>query len=549
MITVEEAFAVAKEKHQLNGQRIVQLPKFADRELIKFDYMDALVEAGIRKVFNGHIFDIKIPSDFASMKIIEALKTKYEMGGWQVGLYSTVQGDTVTELQMVFAPGSKYQEEEEKKEGGNPKPIVRPLPSVAEILLPLKPPPRLLIRMPTRDRPVQVLTVIEKYRRMAGCPVTIEVICDEDDASMRTAQVLQRLAALGCVVTFGRHKSKVEACNGGRFQDWDILMLASDDMVPIADNYATWIIAAMQEHWPHLDGAIFFNDAHQKGQLCTLPIFGRRLYDQFGYVYDPAYQSLFCDREQTDILQKNGRLKYIDKTLIEHRHHIWGWAEKDALYQRNDVLESEDKKIYEKRKELKREHAQFAFDTPPLWLSLCICTLPARRQKLDWLLSYLYDQIQRDASREVEVLLDDRPIITIGEKRQALLERAKGHFVAFIDDDDGIAPDYLSRVVGALRANPDADCTSLEGVMTTDGARPEVFRHSVQFDGWFTKEGVHYRTPNHLNAIKRELALQVGFVAKNHGEDHEFSKNLRPLLKKEVSTGDDILYFYLVTSK
>ena len=80
--------------------------------------------------------------------------------------------------------------------------------------------------------------------------------------------------------------------------------------------------------------------------------------------------------------------------------------------------------------------------------------------------------------------------------------------------------------------------------MTTRGAKPEIFRHSIYFDGWYTKEGIHYRTPNHLSAVKREIALQVGFVSKNVGEDHDYSKRLRPLLKKEVSVGEKPLYFY-----
>lgn len=116
---------------------------------------------------------------------------------------------------------------------------------------------------------------------MAGCPIAIEVVIDDDDEDMLACEVQQRLAALGCVVTVDHHRSKISACNAGRIEDWDILVLASDDMMPVRNGWAARVIAAMEEHFPHLDGAVFFDDGHQHENCVTLPILGRRLYRQF----------------------------------------------------------------------------------------------------------------------------------------------------------------------------------------------------------------------------------------------------------------------------
>jgi glycosyltransferase involved in cell wall biosynthesis len=413
---------------------------------------------------------------------------------------------------------------------------------------------RLLVRMPTRNRPEQAVWVLEKYRRMAGTSIQIEVVVDEDDQTMQRAEVLQRLAALDCTITVGKHRSKVEACNGGRVSEWDILMLASDDMVPLQDGYARRVIEEMGKKWPHLDGALCFNDGHQRPDgsgvpLCTLPIFGRRLYEQFGYVYDPAYKSLFVDREQTDLLCEMNRIIYVDEQLIEHRHHIWGRADKDELYVRNDLLENEDRITYEKRKKTNREYAQWSFDSPPLWLSILICTVPKRRMQLEWLLRHLWMQIiQHSEPRKFEVLVDDRENVTVGEKRQTLLDRSRAHYIVFVDDDDGISHDYLERVIQAIENVADADCVAFEGVITSNGSNPQRFTHSIHYDGWFTKNGIHYRWPNHLSPVKRELALKVGFVSKNVGEDHEYSRRLRPLLKKEAPLGEPAIYYYWYNS-
>jgi hypothetical protein len=379
-------------------------------------------------------------------------------------------------------------------------------------------------------------------------------VIDEDDATMVTAEVLQRLCALGCTITVGSHRSKIEAVNAGRVSDWDVLLLASDDMVPIVDGYAVRVLDAMEEHFPHLDGLVYFDDGYAHERCCTLPIIGRRLHDQFGYVYEPEYKSLCCDQEQTDLLKAVDRITYVNEKIIEHRHWVTG-VPKDALYLRNDALHDADKVTYERRKAMRREHySQFGFDAPPLWLSICICSLPSRRSQLDRLLDHLWSQILSmqigdNFPREVEILVDDREAISIGEKRQALIERAKAHFVCFVDDDDWVAHNYVWRILCALHSDPIADCAALSGVMTTAGQASEPFYNSIEYQEWYSKDGAHYRTPTHLSPVRRELALQAGFVPISHGEDFEYSRKLRPLLKREVLTGKAPLYFYLYWPK
>ena len=534
MISVDQALALAGERQQPPPT----LQELTLREKTQVDYIESIIEIGLFKSYSGGVFAQTVDANLVESKVIQHAMRRFESAGWSVGVFPLGNGDKITDFLLTFAPSSAS--------GGTTVPKWPPedMPPLIHSPSTSGAGPRLLVRMPTRDRPKQALAAIEKYRRMAGCPIQIEVITDYDDSSMTNAEVLQRLVALDCVVTTGFHRSKVDACNAGQLKEWDVLMLASDDMVPVVDGYAARVLAAMEEHWPNYDGALYFNDGKQRESLCTLPIFGKRLYDQFGYVYERHYKSLFCDREQTDLLLDMGRLTYVDEVLIEHWHHAWGRAERDALYERNDAFENRDREIYERRRDTRLDRSQFAFAAPPMWLSIGICTVAERKTAFRRLVNHLYHQIRAISPRYVEILVDDRPTLTIGEKRQALLERAKGHFVAFIDDDDWVSHDYISRVVSAIATDPDADCTSLVGTMTTLGARPERFEHSLQYERWELVEGVHRRCPNHLNAVKRELALQVGFVAKNHGEDSDYSERLRPLLKRETSTGSWPLYYY-----
>lgn len=500
---------------------------FSDEEKRSLAKLEAAIDSVIRNKYEGTPVRLQF-DEVVSVKVMFALQRKYEEGGWKASVNLSAVSCSIS-LIPTAAITSVI------KENVLP-PIVPIVPSVDTQW-------RLLIRMPTRGRPLQALSILEKYRNLAGIPITLEVVLDEDDDVMLSGEVLQRLNALGCVITVGRHTNKIEAVNGGRVKDWDVLLLASDDMVPIAEGYGAKVLKAMEEHFPHLDGVIYFDDGYAGKRTCTLPIFGKRLYDQFGYVYDPSYNSLFCDNEQTEVLQAIGRLVYIDEKIIEHRHHVTGLAKQDSLYDRNDAFWIEDKTTYEKRKNSIRPNSQFGFNAPPLWLSICIATLPSRKEKLARLVDHIFSQTKR-YPRQVEILTDAREQITIGEKRQTLLEKSKGQYVCFVDDDDWIAHNYIENILFELRFNPTVDCIALNGIMTTAGEVPERFENSIKHIEWKTENGVHLRSINHLNPVRRELALKAGFTPKSHAEDFDYSMALRSLLKTEASTGDKPLYYY-----
>ena len=172
-------------------------------------------------------------------------------------------------------------------------------------------------------------------------------------------------------------------------------------------------------------------------------------------------------------------------------------------------------------------------------LSLLIPTLNSRSKMCEKLTSKIIDQL----TTEVEMmLLPDNGEKTIGEKRNALLEAAIGDYVAFIDDDDMISDDYISSVLTALESSP--DCASLNGFVYKKGGGKRLFTHSIKYDGWYTKDDVDFRTPNHLNAIRREVATMVGFPEISHGEDHKFSKDVRQHLKTEAEISGVIYHYY-----
>ena len=90
-------------------------------------------------------------------------------------------------------------------------------------------------------------------------------------------------------------------------------------------------------------------------------------------------------------------------------------------------------------------------------LSILIPTVVGREHLLERLRSVLNPQLTED----VEVIEQkDNKEISIGKKRQELLEKATGEYVVFIDDDDMISEDYVKSIIKALESEP--DCVGFE---------------------------------------------------------------------------------------
>lgn len=177
-------------------------------------------------------------------------------------------------------------------------------------------------------------------------------------------------------------------------------------------------------------------------------------------------------------------------------------------------------------------------------LSILICTIPKRADKLARLRSVLDEQAQ---GKPVEIIVDDRPAKidggpSIGEKRQSLLERATGKYVCFFDDDDLPSPDYIEAILQAASHDPDAIGLKMRCFFK---GGPFSAAHSIRYKWQENFDGHKYvRSPHHITPVRREIALQVGFKGMNHGEDHDYSKGLVGKLHTEVFI-DRFLYDYL----
>lgn len=178
-------------------------------------------------------------------------------------------------------------------------------------------------------------------------------------------------------------------------------------------------------------------------------------------------------------------------------------------------------------------------------LSILIATMPSRQASFNDLMGNLYRQTEY--CPEVEILVDANMVYNIGAKRNKLLDKAKGEFIIFADDDDRVSPDYVKEILKAIKTKP--DCVGISGHISFNGGNRKQWHISKEYGSWYEERGIYYRTPNHISPVRRELALQAGFPEIAFGEDAEYSRRLLPLLKTETIIPGNLYHYDYRTDK
>lgn len=213
----------------------------------------------------------------------------------------------------------------------------------------------ILIKFPSRERPEKFFAVLNRSQKLRGLTTTKYMITlDSNDPTMNNDRVKRTMNLWGNLTYhYGESKNKIDAINRDmdKARDWDIILLLSDDMMPIEQNYDKIISDTMQKHFPDLDGVLWLNDGHTHKRLNTIVCMGRKYFERFNFIYEPTYKSLFADNEFTDISVKLQKVFYIEQVLIQHRHPMNVGGASDNLYRRNDAHFYTDRKLYFYRKE------------------------------------------------------------------------------------------------------------------------------------------------------------------------------------------------------
>lgn len=182
----------------------------------------------------------------------------------------------------------------------------------------------------------------------------------------------------------------------------------------------------------------------------------------------------------------------------------------------------------------------------PVALSVLVCSVDTRwntfAQAIQEQLWGQYNALPAADQERVEILiLTDNRRMMLGQKRNVMVDAAQGEYVVFVDDDDRLTDDYLAALLAAT--SDGADCITFLAAVTLDGGPMRLCRYSLDYLADANTADEYHRVPNHICAVRRDLALLSSFPNVVCGEDRGYSTVLRPLLSTETHI-DRVLYHY-----
>ncbi len=124
--------------------------------------------------------------------------------------------------------------------------------------------------------------------------------------------------------------------------------------------------------------------------------------------------------------------------------------------------------------------------------SILTPSLPIRLDQLGRLQEEIGRQIGDQAVEHLAFIDNKRR--SIGDKREALLQISRGEYVAFVDDDDWIAPNYVEKILESVRSAPDVITFRQMAFVNEDQGEVDFdLRHP--HNGRFVPGGLRYESP------------------------------------------------------
>lgn len=185
-------------------------------------------------------------------------------------------------------------------------------------------------------------------------------------------------------------------------------------------------------------------------------------------------------------------------------------------------------------------------------LSLLIPTIPERNEQF----TKLYNELMRQKTEfdtfhntigELEILVnpDKRFLdggLSIGKKRETLVNDANGKYLCFIDDDEAVSPNYIETLMRLCYEGKDVCTFQAIAKMQTFWALVDMsfkYKTNDQLSPDYTVR----RPPWHVCPVKSAYAKKFEFKDINSAEDFEWMEKVLTLCNSEAHTDKIIMQY------
>jgi len=184
-------------------------------------------------------------------------------------------------------------------------------------------------------------------------------------------------------------------------------------------------------------------------------------------------------------------------------------------------------------------------------LSILIPTLPER---IPFLTTLVWNLQQQMVPGETEFLaLMDNRTMSLGDKRNRMMDLASGKFFIHLDDDDELQPGAVAAILRAIKDDPEADVISYNSTVYLEDDPPFVVRTGMGFENEQVRRGPEgrwediRRKPWHWCAWYHGIAKKGAFKGRVD-EDWQWLQQVLPHVDKEHHI-DQALHVYRFRAK
>jgi glycosyltransferase involved in cell wall biosynthesis len=156
--------------------------------------------------------------------------------------------------------------------------------------------------------------------------------------------------------------------------------------------------------------------------------------------------------------------------------------------------------------------------------SVLIPAITERLASLHKLVGEIQRQLDETKRTDVEIIsVVDNRIVSLGEKRQMVLDASHGDYVAYVDDDDWISTNYIFELTKAIDGHAGVDVITFNQTSIINGGPPSpVYMRLKQANEEFRQGIGCKRSAWHMCAWRGDLVRPLKFPRLNYNEDSDW---------------------------